>query len=88
MILHVESKQKFCLSLKEIKETFNLKLDVSYSGNVYEHYQGEYVISPKIHSQVMSTKDKVMDDDVLIKEIYINETENSSNGLTVQIGEI
>lgn len=81
MILHVESKQNFCLSLKERKQTFNLKLDVSYSGNVYEHYEGEYVISPKIHSQVM-------DDDVLIKEIYINETENSSNGLTVQIGEI
>lgn len=88
MILHVESKQDFCLLLKEKKETFNLKLDVSYSGNVYEYYEGEYVISPKIHSQVMPTKDKVMDDDVLIKEIYINETENSSNGLTVQIGEI
>lgn len=88
MILHVESKQDFCLLLKEKKETFNLKLDVSYLGNVYEHYEGEYVISPKIHSQVMPTKDKVMDDDVLIKEIYINETENSSNGLTVQIGEI
>lgn len=87
MILHVKSKQDFCLLLKEKKETFNLKLDVSYSGNVYEHYEGEYVISPKIHSQVMPTKDKVMDD-VLIKEIYINETENSSNGLTVQIGEI
>lgn len=88
MILHVESKQKFCLLLKERKQTFNLKLDIGYSGNVYEHYQGEYIISPKINSQIMSTKDKVMDDDVLIKEIYINETENSSNGLTVQIGEI
>lgn len=88
MILHVESKQDFCLLLKEKKETFNLKLDVSYSGNVYEHYEGEYVISPKINSQVMSTKDKVMDDDVLIKEIYYNETENLSGGMTAQIGEI
>ena len=88
MILHIESKQIFCLSLKEKKETFNLKLDVGYSGNVYEHYEGEYVISPKIHSQVMSTKDKVMDDDVLIKEIYYNETENLSGGTTAQIGEI
>lgn len=88
MILYAESKQNFCLSLKERKQTFNLKLDIGYSGNVYEHFQGEYIISPKINSQIMSTKDKVMDDDVLIKEIYINETENSSNGLTVQIGEI
>jgi hypothetical protein len=36
----------------------------------------------------METKNKIMDDDVTINEIYYNETENLSGGMTAQIGEI
>lgn len=87
MILHVESKQNYCLSLKERKQTFNLKLDLAYK-DIHEHYKGEYIINPRVVSQTMETKDKIMDDDVTINEIYYNETENLSGGMTVQIGEI
>jgi hypothetical protein len=66
----------------------NLRLNTSYSAAEYSHYKGSYVVSPKVVPQTLETKDKVMDDDVGIKEIYINETENQSGGLTVQIGEI
>ena len=36
----------------------------------------KYIINPKIVSQKMETKNKIMDDDVTINEIYYNETEN------------
>ena len=87
MILHIQPSQNFCLRLKEKKPKLKLKLDVSFIGSTYEHYEGAYVISPKVTPQLMETKDKVMDDDVSIKEIYFNETENDY-GYTVQIGEI
>ena len=88
MILHIEEKQEFCLSLKKEKPTLNLKLDLTYVGNVYEHYSGAYIVTPKIYAQIMETKDKVMDDDVNIKEIHYSQTENESGGYTAQIGDI
>lgn len=88
MILHIQPKQSFCLTLKEKKPTLKLKLDFNYIGNVYEHYTGSYVITPKIYSQIMETKNKVMDDDVNIEQIYYSQTENESGGYTAQIGEI
>ncbi len=36
----------------------------------------------------METKNKVMDDDVNIEQIYYSQTENESGGYTAQIGEI
>lgn len=87
MILHIQTNNQFALTLREEKELFKLKLDLAYK-DIYEHYKGEYIINPKIVSQTMETKDKVMNDDVTINEIYYNETENLSGGMTVQIGEI
>lgn len=88
MILHIQSTNCFKLTLNEEKPLLKLKLDVSYIGNVYEHYDGEYIISPKVYAQTIECKSKVMDDDVDIKEIYFNQTENASGGYTAQIGEI
>lgn len=77
MILHIEEQP-----------TLNLKLNLDYAVDVYEHYSGSYVVTPKIYAQVMETKDKVMDDDVNIEKIYYSQTENESGGYTAQIGEI
>ena len=87
MILHIQANNHFTLTLREEKELFNLKLDLTYK-DIHEHYKGEYIINPRVVSQTMETKDKIMDDDVTINEIYYNETENLSGGMTVQIGEI
>lgn len=87
MILHIQTNNHFTLILREEKELFNLKLDLAYK-ELHEHYKGEYIINPRVVSQTMETKDKVMDDDVTINEIYYNETENLSGGMTAQIGEI
>ena len=87
MILHIQTNNQFTLTLREEKELFKLKLDLAYK-DIHEHYKGEYIINPKIVSQKMETKDIIMDDDVTINEIYYNETENLSGGMTAQIGEI
>lgn len=51
-----------------------------------ELYKGEYVVTPKVVSQKMETKSKVMGDDVQIKAIPFFETANNSGGDTVYIG--
>ena len=53
---------------------------------VNDPYEGEYTVTPKVEAQTMFTKDKVMMDDVTIKEIPIYRTSNTSGGNTVFIG--
>lgn len=49
-------------------------------------YEGDYEVTPRVYSQVLETKDKLMIDDVLINVIPIAKTINLSNGYTVTIG--
>ena len=88
MILHLATNEGFHLRTNNNKNRFSLGLSIAFIGDVYEHYEGEYIINPKITSQTLETKDKIMDDDVTVNEIYYNETENLSGGLTAQIGDI
>ena len=67
--------------------TFILKIDSGYA-DTYNHYDGSYLITPKVYAQTMKTKDKVMDNNVNIEKIYCSQTENESGGYTVQIGDI
>ena len=62
----------------------NLKGIVSLSESV-ESYQGDYIITPKIKSQFMKTKNKKMEGDVTVLAIPYYETSNLS-GKTVYIG--
>ena len=52
----------------------------------YEHYGGEYSVTPKFENQKLNTKNKVMDFDIDVKPIPVIETPNPSGGLTVIIG--
>lgn len=52
----------------------------------YEHYDGEYVVTPAVVQQSLHTENKVMDDDVTVKAIPYYEVENADNGVTVIIG--
>lgn len=51
-----------------------------------EHYEGDYDITPLITTQVMGTKDKIMDDDVTIEMIPTKEIENEAGGVSFIIG--
>lgn len=88
MILHLSTPKKMILVLSKKQTNLHLKLDSKFEGSVYEIFKGDYVINPKVTSQGLECKDKLMIDDVTINAIYYNETENQSGGMTTQIGEI
>ena len=52
----------------------------------YEHYGGEYSVTPKFENQTKKKKNKVMDFDVNVKTIPLEKVANSSGGNTVIIG--
>ena len=52
----------------------------------YEHYDGDYSVTPKFEQQILQTKNKVMDFDVDVKTIPLEKVANSSGGNTVIIG--
>lgn len=52
----------------------------------YEHYKGDYIVTPKFESQKLKTEGLVMDYDVNVKSIPIEEVSNLSGGKTVIIG--
>lgn len=53
----------------------------------YEHYKGDYSVTPKAQGQTLETKNKVMDFDVTVSEIPYREILNSGGrGMTVRIG--
>ena len=53
----------------------------------YDTYEGDYIVIPKVYSQILETNKLLMKDDVTVKEITYSVTQNEK-GLTVQIGEI
>ena len=55
-------------------------------GGDIEEYKGSYEVTPKVEEQVLPTAEKVMRNDVKIKEIPIFTVSNNSGGNTVFIG--
>lgn len=51
----------------------------------YEFFDGEYEIIPKVETQILETEGKIMEENLMIKEIPYYEVSNSS-GYTVYIG--
>lgn len=59
---------------------------VPVSGVVADQYEGEYTIVPKMEVQTMTTKNKMMKENVTIEKIHIVVAPNSAGGNTVIIG--
>lgn len=51
-----------------------------------EVYDGEYVVNPSFNEQILDTKHKMMEDDVVVEPIMVSTTINLSGGNTVYIG--
>lgn len=51
-----------------------------------EKYDGEYIVTPSVEQQTLATADKLLTDDVTVKEIPFYEVSNNSGGTTVYIG--
>lgn len=58
-----------------------------YAVGDYKHYEGEYEVTPASTKKTLKTKNKVMTNDVTVKEIPYKETPNAGGrGTTVRIG--
>ena len=68
----------------KISETNTLKGTIALS-EVVESYLGDYIVTPKVESQIMLTKNKKMEENVTVLAIPYYETSNLS-GKTVYIG--
>lgn len=78
----------------KLKTECSLSARVSMSGNLrgelskntkYTNYTGDYEITPKVESQTMYTKNRLMVNDVEIKGVPIFSTSNNAGGNTIYI---
>ena len=79
-------------SKKSLKGSITIKEKISGFVNVggmiqQESYDGSYEVTPTIGQQILQTKNKTMVNDLTIKSIPYSEVTNTSNGITVTIGE-
>jgi len=51
-----------------------------------EIYTGPLVVDPRFSDRVLTTKGKLMPDDVTVHEIFVSKVSNPSGGKTVFIG--
>jgi len=51
-----------------------------------ERFPGPYEVTPVVKGQTLETKDKIMSDDLKIRDIPKYAVSNNSNGITVTIG--
>ena len=76
---------KFSETDKKFKANFSgFQPYTEYIGG--EKYTGDYIVTPKVESQVMHTSGKVMEEDVTVKSIPFFNVSNTSGGSTVFIG--
>ena len=52
----------------------------------YDEFEGAYEITPKVNSQMIETKDKLMYKDLIVGSIPYYEVSNSKGGTTIIIG--
>lgn len=81
--------RNFAVQFKELSKTIAVNFGevqpiTEYIGG--EKYEGEYIVTPKVESQAIPTKSKVMLEDVTIKSIPFFNVGNTSGGSTVYIG--
>ena len=60
--------------------------DITIHPGSYVHYEGDYVITPRTHEQLMETKEKIMDANVTILQIPADYVGNEKGGKTATIG--
>lgn len=78
----------FKVKFNEAKTSFSVDFGIVnvISNDHEEHYQGPYSVKPKFTQQIMTTKNKIMDNDFTVQPIGVCKTTNTSGGLTAYIG--
>ena len=80
----VTVRPKISKSIINVRASLVTKIE--HGSSEYEDYDGDYIVFPDWEDQTLATNEKVMHDDVTVKAIYINITENLAGGNTVYIG--
>lgn len=84
IIIEFKKEEAIQVELKDNEIEFDMSNVISlYDG---EEYKGNYEVTPQVTSQILKTKNKVMMQDMTIKEIPYYEVGNLANGNTVYIG--
>lgn len=76
------------IEFEELEQSFEMLFDDNVVIEVtseHETYDGKYSITPKLEAQTLSTKKKVMSDDIKVEAVPVYETSNNSGGTTVYI---
>ena len=85
-----ENKVQFPLTISNNNEYIEFasdtKIDVHITGG--SKYEGEYLITPLAYDdQILETKNKTCEEDIVVKKIPKWETSNPSGGYTLYIAE-
>lgn len=81
--------EEFTFTFEEPEVNFTIEESIIISGETYDVYRGEYVVTPKKDQQtILDTKEKLMADDVTVLKIPYHETSNQFNGKTIFIAEV
>lgn len=83
-----EQAYLFDMTFTEQEHSFDADLSdfqiVSITEDI-DPYEGSYEVTPKVASQSLLTKGKLMINDVEVKSIPYHEVSNDSNGITISI---
>lgn len=80
------TKTEIPVSVATNQVELSMGLDISYTLNEADPYEGEYIVTPRLYEQELDTNNKVMHDDVTVLQIPITRTSNPYDGITVLIG--
>lgn len=69
----------------KLSSSLNIESKLNVSSINPPYYEGEYEITPKVDAQTLTTKDKLMADDLTVNRIPYYETSNEY-GYTAYIG--
>lgn len=72
--------------ISDAKFTFGFQNLQIVKEHTEEIYAGPLVVDPRFSDQVLTTKGKIMPDDVTVHEIFVSKVSNPSGGKTVFIG--
>lgn len=74
------------LSIQSNNQTVTLGFNETIiGGDALPWYEGEYVVTPKVTSQTLETRNKSMREDVTVLEIPLSEVINPQGGTTLLI---
>lgn len=78
--------QNLHLSIERTGGNITLAIEKSSGGGGHAAYPGPYEVEPHYYDQELATRGLIMNQNVLVNEIYVGRVTNPSGGNTVTIG--